>query len=151
MTLHVGITATRQGLTIAQEKTLLAELTRLFERAYGVVTFHHGDCIGGDATSHDLAMEIGYRVTVHPPDDPKLRAFKQGHVILPERPYLIRNHDIVDATSILLGCPESHEEKLRSGTWATIRYARKNHHQVTVIQPNGDLGVGLVGIFGSSP
>jgi len=50
---------------------------------------------------------------------------------------LERNRAIVDETDILLAAPLESEEQLRSGTWATVRYARKQHKTVLVIFPNG--------------
>jgi hypothetical protein len=44
--------------------------------------------------------------------------------MFPEKSYLDRNHDIVDSCSILLALPTG-QEILPSGTWATIRYARR--------------------------
>lgn len=37
---------------------------------------------------------------------------------------LARNRRIVAAVDVLIAAPETDREELRSGTWATIRYAR---------------------------
>lgn len=48
------------------------------------------------------------------------------------------DHDIVDATAVLVACPKEEEgEELRSGTWATVRYARRRHRPVYVVRPSG--------------
>lgn len=52
-------------------------------------------------------------------------------------PYLWRNHQIVDATSALIAAPFGFEEELRSGTWATVRYARKLGRPVRFFWPDG--------------
>ena len=57
--------------------------------------------------------------------------------ILDPRPYLARNRDIVDASDLMLACPAEQQEVLRSGTWATIRYALKRDKHLIVIHPNG--------------
>ena len=45
---------------------------------------------------------------------------------MPPKPYLKRNEDIVNKCDVLIACPiDKNKEILRSGTWATIRKARK--------------------------
>lgn len=59
--------------------------------------------------------------------------------MLHPRPYLDRNHDIVDATDVLIAVPNSVKEELRSGTWATIRYAKRTKQPLMVIPPDGHI------------
>lgn len=120
---HVGVTGSRTEPSADQVAWLREELAILWAAGYRVL--HHGDCTGADATAHRIAHDLGYRIMIHPPDNPKHRAFCQrGHDdwLLPERPYLTRNRDIVDACDFLLALPSGPEER-RSGTWHTIRYA----------------------------
>jgi len=43
-----------------------------------------------------------------------------------EEPYLKRNLNIIKNSSILIACPiDKNREDLRSGSWSTIRKARK--------------------------
>jgi hypothetical protein len=83
----------------------------------------------------------GIRIVIHPPTDPKKRAFCKGAAEIREpKPYLDRNHDIVDEGSgLLIAAPFQEEEILRSGTWATVRYAWKIGRalDVFVIRPGG--------------
>jgi len=58
---------------------------------------------------------------------------------MPEADYLARNHFIVAYSEELVAAPKSNKEELRSGTWATIRYARKRKRMVTIIYPDGSL------------
>lgn len=127
----VGFTGTRHGMTEAQIATFLTLLPEYCG------PFHHGDCKGADAQASDLASQ--WRLVIsHPPTDEKLRAFTPwSTVVLPSKPYIERNHDIVDACDVLIGCPGEMTEQLRSGTWATIRYARKIGKKVVVIYPDG--------------
>jgi predicted Rossmann fold nucleotide-binding protein DprA/Smf involved in DNA uptake len=53
-------------------------------------------------------------------------------------PYLERNHAIVNESDFLIAAPDG-PETLRSGTWATVRYARKVGKRVLVIMPNGEI------------
>jgi hypothetical protein len=55
------------------------------------------------------------------------------------KPYLVRNHDMVDQSEFLIGTPGEEQEVLRSGTWATIRYARKLKRPILIILPKGKL------------
>lgn len=106
---------------------------------------HHGDCLGADAEFHD-AVVAGVagccRIVIHPPLDGKQRAFcstldVRVETVYPAR-FLDRNHDIVRASERLLACPRD-KEALRSGTWATVRYARKLGKAITIISADGEV------------
>lgn len=132
---NVGFTGTQRGMTDAQYATCAA-LLRVLDHG----EFHHGDCIGADDEAARLADAIGWVGVVHPPFHGAKRAFVEHYSrILPARDYLDRNHDIVDATDMLIATPGEFEEKLRSGTWATIRYAMKCRKDVHIIYPDGSL------------
>lgn len=136
--MKLGVTATRQGTTPRQRDAF-----RTVVQVLNPSEFHHGDCVGGDEESHRIVSEIlpDVQIYVHPPEDPKHRAFVDGPSarvrILGTRPYLDRNRDIVDAVEVLVAMPAEEVEKLRSGTWATVRYARRIGKQVIVIAPDG--------------
>lgn len=120
--MRVGFTGTQRGMTEAQKQTVES-----FLRSSGATEFHHGDCIGADAQAAYIAGEVGICTFVHPPEDQHKRArFVSGEVpttFYDPLPYLERNHSIVDCTDVLLATPKTNKEELRSGTWATIRYA----------------------------
>lgn len=140
--MKIGFTGTQRGMTEAQK-----ECVRVLLAAYGLESeFHHGDCIGADAEAHQLAWIRDIKVVIHPPKNPNKRAFCQGAWIEREpKNYLSRNHDIVDAASVLIATPGEAEEQLRSGTWATIRYARKRGKRVMLVRPDGSIFVTLGG------
>lgn len=133
--LSIGFTGTHRGISDGQRLTLSGLLSRA--RDIGAKFFRHGDCNGGDKEAHALAADLYYLITIHPPTDPKRRAFCAGHVILPPKPYLVRDRDMVNATEVLIACPYQDYEVLRSGTWATIRYARKKHKPIIRILRSG--------------
>ena len=126
--IKIGFTGNRYGLRPYQKIQIEALLDK-----YKHVTVSHGDCVGSDTDFHNLCTRYKIdhpekTVTVHiyPPDNPVLRGFNKGDVIMPEKPYLHRNMDIIKNCSILIGCPvDKNKEELRSGTWSTIRQARK--------------------------
>ena len=106
-----------------------------------VTEVHHGDCRGADEDFHNAVTEKGIQTVVHPPDNSTMRAYCKGTEILKPKPYISRNHDIVNASEILIAFPSTKTEIQRSGTWATIRYARKQGKQVILIYPNGECSI----------
>jgi len=123
-----GFTGSRRGLTIGQ--VLLLENALISCEA---TELHHGDCVGADAQVHKIAKGLDLLVCIHPPKNDRYRAFCQGAGAMhPVRSYLRRNRDIVDACDVLIAAPDG-PERLRSGTWATIRYARKRGKRVIIV------------------
>ncbi len=136
--LTAGFTGTRDGLTPRAKKALVDLLFMVAPRQ-----LQHGDCVGADAEVHDMALTIGIQLAIRPPDNPRLRAFCLTHngyvVVHPEKPYLERNHDIVNDTHYLIACPSTMRPVVRSGTWATIRYAVAHDKVVFLVFPDGRL------------
>ena|SRR5215217_5693782 len=133
----IGFTGTREGLTEAQYLTLRSEITR--RSLSPAAIFRHGDCIGADSDAHDVVRTCSHaRIIGHPPTKSTLRAWRKCDHLMPERPYLDRNRDIVNMSDELIACPDG-PERQRSGTWSTVRYALKGHRQVTIIMPDGTL------------
>ena len=123
-----GFTGTRIGMNVNQKMTFLKKL-----KLHNITELHHGDCVSADAQAHDLAEGLGIKIVTHPPSDDRLRAFKWSNEAYPPKPYIERNHDIVNACDILFVAPKSNEEELRSGTWATFRYAAKKGKDVIIL------------------
>jgi hypothetical protein len=118
----LGFTGTQVGMTDEQVEAFVAGL--LF--APWIEALHHGCCVGADAQAHGVALGLGIPVVLHPPEQTGRMARLTGEAArLEPRPYLDRNHDIVDACDVLVAAPQTLDEVLRSGTWATVRYARK--------------------------
>jgi hypothetical protein len=128
----LGFTGTRRGLTPSQRSSLKA----LIETIRPTV-FHHGDCVGADAEAHDIvkARYPDCEMVLHPPQNPALRAFKKG-TLKATKPYLDRNRCIVDSCELLVACPGEITEATRSGTWSTIRYAKKQGVQIHLLYPS---------------
>jgi len=136
--MKIGFTGTRKGMTDEQKEEISWMLQAQLGLARAITgkvdEVHHGDCVGADSDFHDLAS--GYDIVVHPPSVDKYRAFREGSEILPPKSYLQRNMDIVDSCDILIAAPEG-EEQQRSGTWATVRYARKRNKSIFIVSPDG--------------
>lgn len=138
--MKIGITASQQGMTEAQKKTVKKLLTTLLTQDEKN-DFRHGDCIGGDAQAHAIVLQIkGVRIWIHPSTLKDKRAYCKGAFFIAKpKPPLDRNKDIVDEVTDLLVAPKSDVEELRSGTWATYRYAKKKNRKVYVIGVTGNI------------
>jgi hypothetical protein len=134
----VGFTGTQKGMTDAQKVQVGLMLADTKIRLA-----HHGDCIGADDDFDLLCSVHGIRRHHHPCDIVEKRAHcaakkRAGvEVVYAPRPPLKRNHGIVALSDILLATPGGFEEELRSGTWATIRHARKRGMLVLIVWPDG--------------
>lgn len=104
-------------------------------------SFHHGSAIHRDDRAGWEAHLLGYWVVLHPPDNDKKRAYSYCDEILPEEPYLKRNHRLVRAVDRMLFAPAWNVEPpsgMRGeGTLATMNFARKIGREGIVIRPNG--------------
>lgn len=128
----VGFTGTQRGMTPRQ----LQDFTQLM-RSLQLTEFHHGDCVGADQQAHDIVRSLFPHcwIVVHPPLNPVKRAYCAGNAVLIPADYLVRNKHIVDACELLVATPEQARPILRSGTWATVRYASKVGRTVTILYP----------------
>jgi len=132
--MKIGMTGSREGISSSASDTL----TRFkVLNKDNITEAHHGDCIGADENFHNNMVSSGIQVVIHPPDQNVMRAFCKGGIIRKAFPFLVRNHHIVDETGLLLAFPSTKKEILRSGTWATIRYAKKTNKKVIIIFPDG--------------
>lgn len=139
--MDIGFTGTQNGMTQDQRRKVMMTLAG-FIPAEGLreLIMHHGDCIGADAQVHEICREYGYSVVIHPPQNPQKRAFCfSGNIrrVWEEKPYLNRNMDIVGCAELMIAAPGGHSEKLRSGTWATVRYARYREVSLIIVWPDG--------------
>ena len=158
--MKLGFTGTQSGMTQFQ-KDELRKLIHLLK----VSELCHGDCIGADKQANQIALEEGVSVfTIFTPSEGKKRAFcfnENKHLNndngqweahdwenkkilvrwMPKDSYLNRNRHIVDNVERLIATPKEYEHTLRSGTWATIRYAWKTKKDVTIIPPVNDTSV----------
>lgn len=120
--------------------------------------FHHGCAEGADVEAHaviaqrkisltdprinkdkSLALWGSVSIIIHPSKTSKglIHCRRGDPVVLDSKPPLERNKDIVNAIDVLVTTPRLHTEELRSGTWATVRYARKMKRHIFIVWPNG--------------
>lgn len=140
--MKVGFTGTRDGMTSEQHRAFIR-----WVKAAGVTELHHGCCIGADVDASEVATsapDLGFRkprIVAHPPTNRakvSLTEEQMADEIRPRADYLTRNRNIVDACDVLLACPKGPEER-RSGTWSTVRYARKQGKRVVIFWPDGEV------------
>lgn len=124
--MNVGFTGTRKGMSPLQ-MILCAKVLAWLEIVTDAIapitdppTFHHGAAVGADLEAERLATIDGYTTIPYPAG----------------RDPLARNQEIVAAVDILIAAPEKDLEELRSGTWATVRYARKRGIPI-ILLPRG--------------
>jgi hypothetical protein len=131
----VGFTGTQRGCSQVQMRSLYRVVKQLNPRSV-----RHGDCIGADTQFHAVVRSnTTAKVIGHPPTDPIKRAWCECDSLEPEYPYLVRNHNIVNASDVMIATPGESYEVVRSGTWATIRYARKMKKPLWIIFPDGSV------------
>lgn len=127
----VGFTGTQGLMTANQHAHLHAHILSMEPEE-----FHHGGCVGADHTAHHLVHRVSplTDLCVHWCNIKDKQANLKGEFeSFDELPPLERNHKIVDAVDVLLAAPLSDQEVLRSGTWATIRYAEKRGVRVIML------------------
>lgn len=128
----IGFTGTRQ-INSQQEQELSGLLWALGRCGVFERVLRHGGCKGADVAAHDAAgsMRPPFEVEVYPGPRSRWDAselpkgwgswYCKRH---PRAPYLERNRAIIDASQICLAVVDG-PERLRSGTWSTVRYARQ--------------------------
>lgn len=139
--IHIGFTGSQHEMSRRAKTTTNKILLEIYEKSKpvtGPICFHHGDCIGSDLFASGLAKNIGYLVHAHPSFLEKKRGFSEHNDVIhgPKSP-LERNEDIVNICQIIVATPHTYNEIIRSGTWTTIRRARKQGREICTIFPDG--------------
>ena len=133
--MKVSFTGTRQGMSEWQKQQL--DMWAWTNRNK-LVQFSHGCCIGADVEAHLIIRkrcENNVFISVFP-STAKTRAEvpADANYIALAKPPLERDKDIVDAGhDLLIAAPLLMKDFSRSGTWATVRYARKKKVPVLIL------------------
>jgi hypothetical protein len=135
-TLVVGFTGTREGISQAQSEILSTLLQRVHRPK---AQFWHGNCEGADTQAAILADQIGFITVAWPGPDPKRWGDYTSKIMNTPDMYLSRNKTIVDGCQLLIACPLQVKMITRSGTWSTVRYAKKRNKTTFMIYPDGTL------------
>ena len=114
----------------------------------GKFCLHHGCCIGADEIAHYQGRIIKAVIHGHPGtlangSYPYRMECSDYDVLHKEKLYKDRNQDIVNmGTGALLAAPaypEDDRRSKRSGTWQTIRMARKNRRRIIIVYADGHI------------
>lgn len=143
----LGFTGTQLGMTRHQLKMVGLIVSEKENNGRGLVPVYsharHGMCIGADKQFHDICRGYGLYIIGHPGVDKYGKSDKRAKCdvdeLMPEKEYLFRNDDIVRSSDILLATPKEDHEELRSGTWSTIRRARRVHLPHIIVWPDGSV------------
>jgi hypothetical protein len=123
--MKIGFTGTRQGMSPSQAKQLrwiLAILRHADQMITQQTIFIDGDCeTGADREARKMAELSGCEADPVPPANNTSAAL------------LARDRVIANACHILIAAPLTDKEELRSGTWATVRYARQAGKPVVML------------------
>lgn len=104
-----------------------------------VGTLLHGAAIGADEQASLVAQRLDLKVKAYPSDVEDQRGLEAfAHDWKPAARPLERNKTMVANAHLLIATPDG-PEKMRSGTWATIRFARDKKKAVYVVMPDGEV------------
>jgi hypothetical protein len=154
--MRIGITGTRDGMTLDQEYRFQRIIIKL-DIEEKITEYRGGDCIGVDDETtylmYDYSMgnlpiiEKGNLITngknpikliCHPPLKEDLRAWNPHYdLILPAKSYFARNRDIVDNSDVVIVIPKQMSHQTYGGTWQAHDYAVKKGKRVIIIWPDG--------------
>lgn len=123
--MKVGFTGTRKGMSGLQASQL----------QYVLALFYHAD----KAVNRKPELHFGRHESVELKADKEAAALASSLGYATEPHYamrgeeLDRNREIIAEVSVLIAAPETDVEEQRSGTWATVRYARKKGIPVVML------------------
>lgn len=132
--MKLGFTGTREGMTTEQG----AAFSRLLA-ALAPTDFHRGMCRGADLEAHRLVRRMLPSCVIHghPPINTRLAVTLDCDEYFDPEDYIKRNRSIVTHTDWLVATPLTATEVQLSGTWTTIRFARKVGRVGYIVGPTG--------------
>lgn len=136
-----AFTGTRKGLSNDQLLSLDFIVVRLRQQGYTV--HHNGLAIGADTVALYVARKERFYTVGHPvrhkDQNRSLRGMCNELRPVWGKP-IDRNHNMVNESQLVVACPFEKEEQIRgSGTWATMRYAKRKGRSLCVIWPDGSV------------
>ena len=133
----LGLTGARAGFTEPQLRAVRGAVAILPDRIV------HGGAVGVDEALDRWFRLLGLpsdRIEVYPASGERARvAANRGGIVHPVMSPLYRNRLIAKRCDWLLACPSTQVEGLRSGTWATVRYARAAGKPIALVLPDGTI------------
>jgi len=142
--LHFGVTGSSEPVPKVQELRLLGIMGDLFHvrdpfiSTQPFMVQHNGDCINADHLMACQWRRFGGKVFGHPPDKKDRRAFFDFDYKAEPLPFGVRDQAIVDASDLLVAAPRC-PEYTRSGTWMTVRMARRKGLPIILVWLDGSV------------
>ena len=134
--MRVGFVGTGKHLTneqLVEVHMLLGDL-----QSGGATQATHGMNPGADEQFHDQAKGFGY-FTIR--GEVKQSAKCECDLVMPVKPFLDRNANIVQESDVVIVTPKESEERTTdvgwSSTWMTVQYARKAKKPLVILWPDG--------------
>lgn len=135
---EIGFTGTQRTMTLAQHTLLVTELETL--RAGGADLMVNGCCEGSDRIAWRIWRDLGGRFCLRPGDRGQFRwacdVARDEDMVHSPIGYMPRNDLIAEAPTVV-ATPREESEIDRSGTWATVRRARRHGSALAIILPSG--------------
>lgn len=132
--IKLGFTGTQDGMDLDQV-TALAGIFLSLLKLKVPLELHHGCCVGADEQAHKIlkgmaqrhdrlkdVVIIGYPSNIK---DKQSEVMSDCDLLYAEHDPLVRNKMIVNDIEYLIAAPKQVQETTRSGTWSTVRYARR--------------------------
>jgi hypothetical protein len=117
-----------------------AQSAGVAQQLEGAEMLHHGSCIGADFEVAVIARKLGMHIESHPANDVPAHkvADAPADIRYPPRRAKARNQEIVNLCDRLVAAPRGPEKSnLRSGTWMTVRMARRAKKPIVLVWPDG--------------
>lgn len=121
MSKYLGFTGRASEMTVCQSQALLTTLAG-YNPAEWVCLHNNGE--GADQVFAKVAAELGFTVEMTPDD---------------LRPMPRNRHLVAQVDALVAVTPTIEPVKKGSGTWETVKYARKAGKPVTILAPNDEL------------
>lgn len=129
----LGVVGTYDGLTQEQRNWINYFLLNTLVRV-----LHHGDEIGACDEAAKLFASTGTYIIAHPGNALTVKAnCNANDLVLPWKESQVRIRHIVNMSEMLLAFPETEIDAVRSTTWTTVRYAKRQSVPFRVITPLG--------------
>ena len=132
--MKVSFTGTRSGMSAWQKQ----QLEKFFLDHRGEISvFVHGACMGADEEAHAIARKVfgkSLYIAILPSTAKTRVDGLDAQFVGARKLPLERDKDIVNlGADLLIATPKEMHEFPRSGTWATVRYARKKKVRVEIL------------------
>lgn len=99
----------------------------------------HGGCVGADDDFDEIASEFQLPIGVYPSTVYSKWGKRRSPTVQSPQSPLVRNKLMAYSCNVLIATPKEYNEVIRSGTWATVRYARKYHKRIYLVFPDGSI------------